>query len=522
MRHTMLIASVLLFCVPVVALAIPPRDKGNQKGKPATPSVNSSSKSKPDRLTAPPIGTPSLSPAKSSGQKRPSLSSGGASSWTPPKGNVSRKPVSMLPSQAPSTQTSRPSLSSGVTAIKKPPLVSTQPVFPSRPPVGTTNPSRPSKPAIPTTPNLPNRPSLGQTPSGSKKPIVNVPSQSGGGGMPSSRPTYSFSKGNYGSSRPINTRPDVVQSRPDVNILRPQVNNTTVQQSNTINQNFITRNVTNNNITNNTVVNNTTIDRSRNNYDYSDNRYSNNYGRGGYRNDGYRDPYRQLHYHWQPSTWAGSYRPAYSYTYSNYSTGGASWMTISGTGPMFVNPYFVRPTTSTVIFDYSRPIVLRRPDYADSTADLIRSEQAIKRFDEARLLFRRGQYAAANVLIDDAIRLLPDDPTLHQFRALVLFARGEYHEAAEVLYSVLAVSQGWDGATVAKLYDSVDLYFLQSQSLEQALFDNKEDYALRFLLAYHYVLQGNFHDAKGLLTTLYVANPNDEVVKNFLLAVRNS
>ena len=47
---------------------------------------------------------------------------------------------------------------------------------------------------------------------------------------------------------------------------------------------------------------------------------------------------------------------------------------------------------------------------------------------------------------------MPNDPTLHEFRALVLFAQGQYDAAAATLYPVLNAGPGWDWTTLVGLY----------------------------------------------------------------------
>ena len=70
-------------------------------------------------------------------------------------------------------------------------------------------------------------------------------------------------------------------------------------------------------------------------------------------------------------------------------------------------------------------------------------------FDAARGAFQQGDCRAALAQIDEAIRESPNDSVLHEFRALVFLATGEYDEAAEVLYSALAAGPGWDWQTLS-------------------------------------------------------------------------
>jgi tetratricopeptide (TPR) repeat protein len=229
--------------------------------------------------------------------------------------------------------------------------------------------------------------------------------------------------------------------------------------------------------------------------------------------------YSHLHYHWRPTCWTRPYYPVY-YSYG-YTTTGGSWLSIGGTPITYVNPFYVRPTTNIgVYFDYSQPIRVPGPNYQETREDLIRSERAINRFDDARELFRRGEYGRASELIDEAIQIFPNDPTLHQFRALVLFARKRYQEAAAVLYSVLAVSPGWDSITLQKLYESPRTYLNQIRDLEQYVRARPDEAEPKFLLAYHFASNGNMAGAIRMLEQVQAARPGDRVVESLLTAIR--
>src|SRR5262245_26750071 len=113
------------------------------------------------------------------------------------------------------------------------------------------------------------------------------------------RPAHDLSQYEPRPHLPYN-QPDVVINRPDININRPTINRPN------FNNNLINNNVINNNVVNNTVINQNNIVNQN-----IVNQQVNNC----------RPYYPQLHYHWQPSSWSGAYRPAY-YNYSYSSTSG--------------------------------------------------------------------------------------------------------------------------------------------------------------------------------------------------------
>ena len=105
--------------------------------------------------------------------------------------------------------------------------------------------------------------------------------------------------------------------------------------------------------------------------------------------------------------------------------------------------------------------------------------------------------------------MLPNDATLHEFRALVLFAVGKYDLAAGPLYAVLSVGPGWDWTTMAGLYPSIDVYTAQLRKLEAFVTANPSSTAGRFVLAYHYLTQGHIDDAVAQLKAVVALAPQD-------------
>ncbi|WP_425615123.1 tetratricopeptide repeat protein [Anatilimnocola sp. NA78] len=449
----------LMLSMPLVVLAVPPRDGSRKPQQPgARPTPNQ--------------GTPSLSSvARPNSRPQPSGNFGRPSGGSDAN---RRPPASMLP-----TTVNRPPTSSG-----------------NRQPTG----SRPSG----GNPDRPNIDHPGGNRPGFDRPNNNRPENNRPGG---NRPNF---------GRPIDHRPDVVVNRPDVNFHRPTINRP-VNNTNIVNVNRPITNI-NNNTVNNTVINQNTNVINKN---YGT---QNTFNRRGDYNRGYsgnyyrppRDYYPQLHNHWRPTTWSGDYRPAfYNFGYSS----GA--MTVSATNFAFSNPYYVQPSVATtVLYDYSQPIRVPDPTYQETNDDLVRSERAIRRFDDAREVFRRGEYGRASELIDEAIELLPSDPNLHEFRSLVLFARGRYSESAAALYSVLAVSSGWDAGTIAKLYDDPQTYLKQAAALEEFARANLKSMDARFLLVYHDLVRGDQSRAERLLESIVAAQPEDRVTQTLLAALK--
>lgn len=221
---------------------------------------------------------------------------------------------------------------------------------------------------------------------------------------------------------------------------------------------------------------------------------------------------------WGLSSWVFG-APCFSWGYANY-----------------VNPYFVPgvvpwgssvtvlaldPVVSAigmtggdqVVFDYSQPIgVQAQAAPAEPAAD----QEALAVFERARSAFKAGEYEQALRLTDQALRRLPTDATLHEFRALTLFALGRYAEAAGVLHAVLAVGPGWDWPTLIGLYSGIATYTEQVRALEAYRDAHREESAPRFVLAYHYLTQGHKDATIAELREVVRLQPNDALSAQLL------
>jgi tetratricopeptide (TPR) repeat protein len=204
---------------------------------------------------------------------------------------------------------------------------------------------------------------------------------------------------------------------------------------------------------------------------------------------------------------------------------------------VFNNPFVVtNPTpivvnnTTTIIqrpFDYSQPLpVPVAPAETDEDTEELPPdpavEQAIAIFDQGRAAFQRGDYATALARVDDAIRQLPSDATLHEFRALTLFAMKKYPEAAETIYAVLAAGPGWNWDTVHDLYADPNEYTAQLRALEDYVRRNPNVAAARFLLAYHYLVINAVDRAILELEQVTRLHPDDQLSAELLNALRQT
>jgi tetratricopeptide (TPR) repeat protein len=219
---------------------------------------------------------------------------------------------------------------------------------------------------------------------------------------------------------------------------------------------------------------------------------------------------------------------------SGWGTPGWAW----GRNETFVfhNPFVVVPTVSStttvvevpVFLDYSRPLPLPAEEVMaedfDSGEELAPmdevTQQAMDYFDKAKAAFRDSDYKAALQTIDSAIELLPSDATLHEFRALCLFAMNDYQQAAATIYAVLAAGPGWNWETMASLYRDTSTHSQQLRTLEAHVRANPDDSAAAFLLAYQYMTMGHIDAAVRKWERVAKLLPEDQLTAQLLEAFR--
>jgi len=193
--------------------------------------------------------------------------------------------------------------------------------------------------------------------------------------------------------------------------------------------------------------------------------------------------------------------------------GGGGWWAVPNETFVYSNPYYVNTTTFLPApIDYSLPLPI--PDTqavaAEGFDDQI-ANQATVILNEGRAAFKDRDYERALARADEAIRILPSDTTLHEFRALVLFAMQRYSEAAATIYAVLAVGPGWTWDTVSDLYFDPNDYTYQLRLLEAYVGANPTEPASRFLLAYHYLVISNERAATDQLFEVTRLSPEDRI-----------
>jgi tetratricopeptide (TPR) repeat protein len=221
--------------------------------------------------------------------------------------------------------------------------------------------------------------------------------------------------------------------------------------------------------------------------------------------------------------WYGGYAPGYwdqsDYLWDDYpvaAAAGLTWWAANSLGYQFgysdySNPYY----TEEMPVYYSEPIMTVPIETVPTEVSGI-SLDAVAQFDQSRDVFLDGQYAEALKAADAAVKQMPHDAVLHEFRSLVLFALGHYAEAAAAIHSVLDVGPGWDWKTLSSLYADTDAYTKQLRALEAACKKDPKAANLRFLLGYHYLSCGFPDKALNEFRQALELQPNDSVTASLV------
>jgi tetratricopeptide (TPR) repeat protein len=238
------------------------------------------------------------------------------------------------------------------------------------------------------------------------------------------------------------------------------------------------------------------------------------------------------HHDWYHGCWNGHWNNSW-YAPIAYGTAGWGLGAIAsnwGYGPSYYNPYYDTAAVASVpAYDYSQPVVINVTSEATggiatgaSGTDVQEPPQqqaAFSQFDTALAAFKAGQYSQALAGIDASLKELPQDPVLHETRALCLYALGRYKEAAATLNSLLASAPGMDWTSMSSLYGNADDYTLQLRKLETHVKNNATDPSAMFVLAYHYLVIGQNDSAVRALQEVVKLQPKDATAQRMLAAL---
>ena len=237
---------------------------------------------------------------------------------------------------------------------------------------------------------------------------------------------------------------------------------------------------------------------------------------------------------WYHGSWNGGWYggAGWNNLWNNYPAAAAFGLTVWGVNRMaygfgysaYSNPYYNNNVIATGGYDYSQPLV----DYSNyavpaaTGTDLATvpaagvpsqpSDEGMAAFTDARNSFSLGDYSRSLEQLDVALKSMPRDTVIHEFRGLVLFALKKYPEAAAAIYAVLSAGPGWDWTTMSSLYPNVEVYTQQLRELESFLKANPDSPDAHFLLGYHYQTTNYTGAAAKQFQAALTLIPNDKLL----------
>jgi protein involved in temperature-dependent protein secretion len=238
-----------------------------------------------------------------------------------------------------------------------------------------------------------------------------------------------------------------------------------------------------------------------------------------------RNQYDRYHPGMAAGTWNGNYgvsavggyggvgawgmgSPAYGYGYSSYNN---PYSTGAAGGGAPAQPADAQQQAAAPGYDYSQPL-----NTAAAPPDQAAADQGSSAVAQARQSFQAGDYDTALQLTQQGLGQMPNDATLHEFLGLVLFAQGNYEQAAAPIYAVLSVGPGWDWTTLISNYPDADVYTRQLRGLEAFVRANPKSARAQFVLAYQYLSQGQGEAAIKPLESVVALQPDDTVSAQLL------
>lgn len=189
------------------------------------------------------------------------------------------------------------------------------------------------------------------------------------------------------------------------------------------------------------------------------------------------------------------------------------WTWVLGTAFSYYNPYcgdsgFFGGGGGDC-YDYSQPIA----------GDCVPTDDGVEEAADANSAFMSGDYDTALAEVNAAVKEMPNNSDLHQFRSLILFAMGRYQESAAAAHAALVNDNGWNWEILKGFYASTDTYTAQLRALEKFTDAKPKNAPGRFLLAYHYLMLGHARAAVKQLKVVVALEPRDQLSASILQAV---
>ena len=245
----------------------------------------------------------------------------------------------------------------------------------------------------------------------------------------------------------------------------------------------------------------------------------------------WHDDHYPYHDHWYHGSWCDHGEGWWDHMWSEHTAAmvlGTTFWGVNrlgywfGTGS-YTNPYYETPVVvENTTLDYSAPLpeppveVVVAPGVAPPALPPGVTEAGLKNFEDAQTAFYQEDYKKALELTNKALASMPTNAVITEFRALVLFALGQYKESAATLYPVLAITPGMDWTTLSGLYPNNEVYTKQLRNLEIWVRDHPRAPEGHFLAGYHYLTLNSVEHAIAEFKKVQELLPQDRVMGQLL------
>jgi tetratricopeptide (TPR) repeat protein len=168
---------------------------------------------------------------------------------------------------------------------------------------------------------------------------------------------------------------------------------------------------------------------------------------------------------------------------------------------------------STISYNQPVSVTAAANPPGDEQAAQLAETKSAEALERSRVAFKQADFVTAMSAVDEAIGHTPGDVTLHEYRALVLFALGKYADATGVLNPVLASGPGWGWDTMVGFYDSSSTYDGQLRKLEAYVQGTPDGAEGHFLLGYHYMVCGHTEKSYEQFDKTATLQPADSIAR---------
>lgn len=142
----------------------------------------------------------------------------------------------------------------------------------------------------------------------------------------------------------------------------------------------------------------------------------------------------------------------------------------------------------------------------------------------AKQAFAAEDYDRAISILDQILKLVPEDADAYQFRSLAYFAKGEFEPSAADAYDSFRFGNAWTWDTLQSMYPEgkTSRYTEQLRKLEEVNRSDDQSMPSHFLLAYQYIVLGHLSHAETELKAVLAINQEEQLSQQLLAVVQNA